>query len=294
MPRRHTWTELPETVRVTIEQHTGPIRAIRTPEAGKNSEFLATLRTDAGSVFCKGVRTDRPYAWTLRNEAALGPFLPPLLAPRLLWSIVRDGWHMLGFEHVPERHPSLSPTSYDLNKVGDLVATMAEVMTPCPPAALRSIADRWGSAPGWAAVYAKSPDDLDPWAHAHIGALTTLERGAFLGGDTLVHSDLHAENMLVEDGHVRVIDWAWSARGAAWTDTAYVVVRLMHAGHTPQAAEAWALHAPAFAKAPEPVITAFAAKLSGMWEYLARSPKARAHSRALADTARRWAQYRLD
>ncbi|MGW1998116.1 hypothetical protein [Embleya sp. NPDC001921] len=73
-----------------------------------------------------------------------------------------------------------------------------------------------------------------------------------------------------------------------------VVVRLMHEGHTPEAAEAWAKHVPAFAKALDRVIDAFAAKLSGMWEFITRSSRARPHSRALADTAREWARYRLD
>ncbi|WP_439675879.1 phosphotransferase family protein [Embleya sp. MST-111070] len=294
MPRRHAWTELPKSVREKIQQYTGPIRSMHAPEFGKSSEFSATLETRDGRVFCKGVRADRPYAWTHRNEAAVAPFLPVSLAPALLWSVVQEGWHMLGFEYVPGRYPSLSPTSGDLDVIGDLVVTMAEALTPCPSAALHSIADRWGSAPGWAAIYAKSPDDLDPWARAHIGVLATLELGAALDGDTLVHSDLHPANMLTRDDRVRVIDWAWSARGAAWIDAAYVVVRLMHEGHTPEAAEAWAVHVPAFAKAPDPVIDAFAAKLSGMWEFITRSPRARPHSRALADTARAWARYRLD
>ncbi|MFE5327274.1 hypothetical protein ACFRCG_12910 [Embleya sp. NPDC056575] len=293
MPRRHAWTELPLSVREKIQLHTGPVRSTRAPDFGKSSEFSATLDTACGLVFCKGVRADRTYAWTHRNEAAVAPFLPATLAPRLLWEVTQDGWLMLGFEFVPGHHPSLSPTSGDLDVIGDLVVTMAETLTPCPAAARHSIADRWGGAPGWSAVHAASPADLDPWAREHLGVLATLERGARLDGDTLVHSDLHQANMLAEDGRVRVIDWAWSARGAAWIDTAYVVVRLIHEGHTPEAAETWAMHVPAFAKAPEPVITAFAAKLAGMWEYIARSSRARPHARALADTARRWARYRL-
>ncbi|OPC76812.1 hypothetical protein B4N89_45905 [Embleya scabrispora] len=293
MPRRHPWTELPSSVREKIELHTGPLRWTRAPEFGKSSEFSATLHAAGGPVFCKGVRVDRPYAWTHRNEAAVAPFLPAMLAPQLLWEVTQDGWLMLGFEYVPGGHPSLVPTSCDLDEIGDLVVTMSEALTPCPTAARHSIADRWGGAPGWSAVHALSPADLDPWAREHLAVLATLERGAWLDGDTLVHADLHPAHMLAEDGRVRVIDWARSGRGAAWIDTAHVVVRLIHDGHTPEAAEAWAMHVPAFAKAQEPVITAFAAKLAGMGEYIARSPRARPHTRALADTARRWARHRL-
>ncbi|MET7298339.1 phosphotransferase [Embleya sp. NPDC005575] len=169
------------------------------------AEYCDRIGRFVHRVFCKGVRADRPYAWTHRNEAAVAPFLPASLAPALLWSFVQDGWHMLGFEYVPGRYPSLSPTSGDLDVIGDLVVTMAEALTPCPSAALHSIADRWGAAPGWAAVYAKLPTDLDPWARAHIGVLAMLERGAFLDGDTLVHSDLHPANMLTRDDRVSLL-----------------------------------------------------------------------------------------
>ncbi|MFE3205627.1 hypothetical protein [Embleya sp. NPDC059237] len=293
MPRRHSWIELPLSVREQIQLHTDLVLWTRAPGFGKSSEFSATLHAAGGTVFCKGVRVDRAHAWTHRNEAAVAPFLPAALAPQLLWEVAKDGWLMLVFEYVPGRHPSLSPTSAHLDLIGDLVVTMAEALTPCPAAARHSLAERWGTVPGWAAVHAASPADLDPWAREHLDVLATLERGAWLDGDTLVHSDLHQGNMLAEDGRVRVIDWARSARGAAWIDTAHLVVRLIHEGHTPETAEAWAIHVPAFARAPEPVITAFAAKLAGMWEYIARSPRARPHARALADTARRWARHRL-
>lgn len=292
-PRRHTWSELPKAVRSAVERQTGYVHDVAVPEFGVSAEFSATLDTATGLMFCKGIRVDAPTAWAHCNEARVGPWLPANLAPCLLWEVAEAGWLMLGFEHVEGRHPVLSPRSCDLGKVGELVATMTDVLTPCPSAARNVLADRWASAPGWAAVYAKSPADLHPWARAHIGNLETLERSVWLDGDTLVHSDLHPGNMLAQDARLRAVDWAWSARGPAWFDTAYLVLRLMHSGHTPEAAEGWARYMPAFANAPEPVMTAFASKIAGMWEYIARSPRARPHARALADTARAWIAYRL-
>ncbi|WP_406284557.1 phosphotransferase family protein [Embleya sp. NBC_00896] len=290
---RRQWAELPRDARDAIERQIGLVRSVATPDLGVSSEFTAILTTDCERVFCKGIRADGQRAWMHRNEAAVSPHVPAEWSPPLLWELVVAGWLLLGFEYVPGSHPDLSPNSADLGPVAETVAALADVLTPCPAAARYQLGDRWGGALGWAALYGNAPDDLDPWARRQIATLATWERTAWLSGDTLAHVDLNPGNMLVTDGRVRVVDWAWSARGPAWVDAAYLVVRLVHKGHAPESAEAWARQVPAFAKAPEPVLTAFAAKLAGMWEFTARSPKARPHARALADAARVWVAHRL-
>ncbi|OAA18825.1 hypothetical protein AAY23_11151, partial [Frankia casuarinae] len=37
-----------------------------------------------------------------------------------------------------------------------------------------------------------------------------------------------------------MVDWGWPAQGAGWVDAAFMVIRLIGAGHTPQQAEQWA------------------------------------------------------
>ncbi len=200
---------------------------------------------------------------------------------------------MLGYELAPGVHPDLSPGSPHLERVRDLVIEIGEQLTPCPEAAKYALAERWAGAPGWAELRDRRPDDLDLWARDHVDALAESEARVCLDGDTLAHVDLHPGNILVGEGHSVAVDWAWSARGPAWLDSAYLVVRLVNEGHSPKQAETWALDIPAFSAAPDHVLTAFAVRLSGMWECIARSPKARSHARRLADTARQWARYRL-
>lgn len=293
MPHRETWAALPPTLRHAIEAETGPVVDTTPPTFGKSSEFSAKLHTARGDWFCKGVRTSRPYAWTHRNELAVGRDLPPQIAPALLFDIEQDGWLMLGFELAPGTHADLTPASRDLLPVRDLVAEIGARLTPCPSSAKATLSERWADVPGWAELRDDRPDDLHPWACDHLDALADIDTRADLDGDTLVHFDLNPGNVLVHNGAARAIDWAWSARGPAWVDPAYLVVRLLHAGHTAEDAERWAHDIPAFAQAPNHLITAFAVRLAGAWESLARSPKARDHARQLADTAREWAEYRL-
>lgn len=61
---------------------------------------------------------------------------------------------------------------------------------------------------GWHRIRADPPADLDPWVARHLDELCELaERGlAALAGDTLVHLDIRADNLLLSpDGTVTVI-----------------------------------------------------------------------------------------
>ncbi|MGW0658086.1 phosphotransferase [Streptodolium elevatio] len=293
MPRREPWEALPEGVRRAVERHTGPVRSAIAPEHGRLSEFSARLETEHGPVFCKGVRTYRPYASGHRNEAALAGFLPAAVAPLMLWTIERDGWLLLGFEVAEGQSASLAPGSPDLAAVRDLVVTMAQELTPCPTAA-RDLTERWANAPSWSVLYVNPPGDLDPWAYENVDTLAALERRLSLAGNTLAHVDLNPGNVLVNGTHALAVDWAWASRGPVWLDPAYLVTRLIAHGHPPKEAEAWARTIPAFAAASDDDLTQFAARLSGMWEFVTRTPKAGPMARQLADVALNWARYRIE
>jgi aminoglycoside phosphotransferase (APT) family kinase protein len=75
---------------------------------------------------------------------------------------------------------------------------------------------------GWRRLAGDPPPDLDPWAAAHLPELrAAAARGlAALTGDTVVHGDLRADNLLLRpDGTVVVVDWPWASVGPAWLDT---------------------------------------------------------------------------
>jgi len=293
MPRS-TWEALPAPVRAAIERETGDVREAVLPSAGRNSDFSATLRTASGTVFCKGIAdADGKRGRMHRHEAAVNAALPASVAPRLLWHIEADGWLLLGFEHSPGRHLDLSPTSPDLAATRDAVTAMADGLATVSVDA-PALADQWARLAAWRRLAKDVPSDLDAWARDHLDQLTTWEATAIelVAGDTLAHTDLHALNLLVHDGKVRIVDWAWSRNANAAVDPAFLITRLIEAGHTPADAEAWAQELPVWQQAPSETRTALAVAIWGIWEYLERHQPL-AHRTALTAAAREWARFRL-
>ncbi|SCE50372.1 hypothetical protein GA0115237_117233 [Streptomyces sp. ScaeMP-6W] len=87
------------------------------------------------------------------------------------------------------------------------------------------------------------------------------------------------------------MDWAWATRGAAWLDAAYWVIWLIASGHSPASAESWAARTLAWAAAPAPGITAFAATGHRLWTEISTSDPDPWTTR-LATAARGWDEYR--
>ncbi|WP_245959947.1 phosphotransferase [Prauserella flavalba] len=291
---RSTWEALPAPVRAAIEREAGTVVRAEIPSAGRNSDFSATLHTSEGPVFCKGIagaegRRGRMH----RHEAEVNPWLPSAVAPRLWWRAEVDGWLLLGFDHAAGRHADLAPGSADLPVVAEAVTTLARELAHCPASA-PLLAEQWGRLAAWRRLARNTPADLDPWAREHLHRLIDLEGHAIeaADGDSLVHTDLHPLNILVDGGRARIVDWAWSRTGAAAVDVAFLVARLVAAGHTPVTAELWARGLPAWRETPATTRTAFAVAIWGMWEFLERdSPLP--HRAELTAAARRWARHRL-
>ncbi|PZG21457.1 hypothetical protein C1I95_07280 [Micromonospora craterilacus] len=262
MPLRRHWDELPTSLRREVERRTGVIvRADSVPE-GAACEVAVTLQTPTGRVFCKGGRAESRQGWLYRREARINPWLPEE-APRLRWAVEHGGWLLLGFDHVPGRHPCLEPGSPDLKLVADLLATLARELTPCPPIDVQPFTERWRGL--------IAPELVD--------------------GDTLLHTDMTPRNFLLGD-RLRLVDWSAPCRGAAWIDTAFMLVRLVRAGHDPAAAEQWAAEVPAFAQADDEAVTAFTDALVRLWDRAQRTSPA-PHRGPLLDAARRWRAHRL-
>ncbi|WP_405099626.1 hypothetical protein [Micromonospora sp. NBC_01412] len=179
----HTaWDDLPDAAHRAVVAHTGAVRSVSPTGAGASCRFAATLHTDTGLAFCKGIPITDRLAWTLRNEARVNPHLPGI-APALLWHVEQAGWLLAGFEHVPGRHADLRPGSPDLPAVAGVLAALAS--SPPPTFPVRPLTARWAGL-------------IDP---EHIA------------GGTLAHTDMSRRNWLVHDGAARLVDWAAPAVG---------------------------------------------------------------------------------
>lgn len=284
MATRRDWHDLPEGVRQAVEQHTGPVSEATSPDGGRNSALAVTLTTPSGPVFCKGITTGSPLAAMHRNELAISPYLPADLAPRLLWHVEQDDWLILGFEHAAGHHADLSPDSDDLPAVADALTRIRR--TAPPPTPRRPMANQWAHA--LKAELATPPPNTDPWSATNADLINGWAAKApdHMHGDHLVHSDLNPANFFITDT-AKVIDWAWWRTGATWIDPALLVIRLIAAGHRPDAAEHWAAQqSPDFATTPPDVLTALAASAVRLWER--RFP-----STATTTAARTWTRHRM-
>lgn len=262
MSARRQWNELPAGVRRAVERQAGEVMRTESLPDGASCEIALALHTKAGRIFCKGGRTEGPKGWLYRKEARINPFLPDVV-PRLHWTVERDGWLLLGFEHAPGRHPRLEPGSSDLDTVADVLATLARELTPCPPVDVQPFTERWRG----------------------------LIAPEMVRGETLLHTDMTPRNFVLGD-RLRLVDWSAPCRGAAWIDTAFMLVRLIRAGHSPADAERWAVRVPAFADADGRAVTEFADALVRLWTRMQVSAPA-AHRGPLLDAACEWHAYRL-
>lgn len=100
------------------------------------------------------------------------------------------------------------------------------------------------------------------------------------------------DNILVDGPQARLIDWAWPTRGAGFIEPACLVVRLVHAGHTPAEAEALVAPLPAWIVASSHAIDAFAAALSSMWAEVAAADPGSLWKQQMVAAARAWRQHR--
>lgn len=119
-----------------------------------------------------------------------------------------------------------------------------------------------------------------------------FDAASLFAGPALTHSDWTPDNVLVAPGRAWLIDWAWPTLGAAWTDPACWILRLMASGgHTAPEAERQAFRLPAFQAADPVRVDLFAAANVRLWDEIAQSSTT-AWTGKMAQAAHAWAAYR--
>ena len=159
-------------------------------------------------MFAKGLPSGHRRVITQAREAAVAPLVRDI-SPALLWHFDEAGWNVLGYEYAPGRHADYTPGSPDLDRLVQLMDALSAIKVTDDPGPFKRAEDRW------------KPYLDDP------------RLASVFAGPVLTHSDWTPDNVLVSEYRAWLIDWAWPTLGAAWTDPACWVLRLMASGgHT--------------------------------------------------------------
>jgi len=291
-------------VRRAVEEQLGEsVVAASSSPGGFSPGVAARLRTSGGRrVFVKAIgpepNPDSPAAH--RREAEVVRMLPPEApVPRLLWSHDEgeDGWVILLFEHVDGRSPTEPWRPGELDLALDAIAALAELLTPSP-LEVRTVGgvDGWSVIAGghWGKLARERPAGLDGWSARNLDRLAGLEAGApkAAAGETLLHLDLRADNLLLTPDRVVVVDWPHARVGAAWVDLLFFAPSVAMQGGPPP--EDLLERYPYAGYAEEDAITAVVCAIAGFFarEGLQPAPPGlptlRAFQAAQGEVARSW------
>jgi len=223
---RAEWPKVPERVRAAVEERLGsPVGSATSLSGGFSPGVAARLGTmDGRRVFVKAVgpEPDPGSPAAHRREAEIAAALPPdVPAPRLLWSYAEGehGWIVLAFEDVDGRNPAEPWRPGELDRVLDALAALTELLTPSPlpQTTVRSPSD-WPIVAGghWRKLQQERPARLGGWSLRHLDRLAALEAEApaAAAGETVLHLDLRADNMLLTPDRVVVVNWPHVRVGA--------------------------------------------------------------------------------
>jgi serine/threonine protein kinase len=235
------WVDLPEHVRRAVEAILGGSVVEAVSQVGGFSPGTADrVRTAEGRrAFVKAVSPAlNAHSPVLhRAEARVTAALPASApVPRLLGCHDDGEWIVLVLQDIEGRQPTTPWRADELRRVLGVLDDFAALCTPAPVVGLPDAADMLAEdLTGWRRVAADPPADLDPWIAEHLDELCARgDRGlAALVGDTLVHTDVRADNLLLgPDGAVTLIDWPMACRGPAWLDSLMLLMNVrLYGGH---------------------------------------------------------------
>jgi aminoglycoside phosphotransferase len=206
-----------------------PVVSAVTQPGGFSPGVAARLTCQDGTrAFCKAVSSaaneDSPefHRREQRITAALPATAP---VPRLI-AVYDDGeWVGLLLADVDGRQPTIPWQPDELARVIRALDDLSEALTPNPCSEAPSLAAAEAhELDCWQQLQAGviDPSGLDEWCKDHLDDLAGLESGwvAATAGDTLLHLDLRADNLLLSSDRVWVVDWPAACVGKPWVDIA--------------------------------------------------------------------------
>jgi hypothetical protein len=250
---RQQWSAVPRHIQHAFEAWAdSPVVEAVSQSTGFSPGVATHLRlADGRALFVKAVSSaanpDAPRMH--RREARIVGVMPEHLpVPRLRWFYDGDdgeddsGWVVLAFDVAHGRHPEQPWRLDQLELVLDGLAELAERLTPSPlPRGTARLAGHTLARHvcGWQQLTVSDGPDvvelLDDWSRRNLEALAELESRApqAVSGNTLLHFDMRADNLLIGDGQVWFFDWPHACEGAAWFDVVGFIPSVVMQGGPP-------------------------------------------------------------
>jgi len=302
---RVAWETVPARVRLAVEEVCGSPVAKATTQPGGFSPGVAArvVCADGSRYFVKAVsaevnqRSVKIHRLERDVLTALGPVITAADLPvaRLRGSVDLDSWVALILDDVDGRHPAEPWDADELRRVVAALDRLAAALTPSPIAA-PEIGEKYARAfTGWRRLaQSGGHDGLDLWSRARLDDLAALEAtwAEQTAGDTLLHTDVRADNILLTGDGVVIVDWPHACRGAAFVDRVFFAPSVAMQGG-PDLADLLALSAVGRDADPRQV-TAIVCALGGYFTYQSLQPAppglptVRAFQAALGEVTRRW------
>ena len=233
--KRVEWHSVPASVAASIEQVIGsPVVEARTRVGGFSPGVAARLLcADGTRWFVKAVSSeanpDTPgiHRREAENLRALDSFAAARNLPiaRLRGVVEQDPWIALVLDDVDGHTPAVPWLADELARVLAAVDVIGEALTPAPIAAPDVVEVFGDELTGWRTLALAGGDDrLDRWSRDRCEELAELEATwtAHAAGETLLHTDLRADNVLLTSDGVVVVDWPYACRGAAFIDVVFL------------------------------------------------------------------------
>ena len=302
---RVDWERVPGPVRTAIEEVCGaPVAEARTQPGGFSPGLAARVRCANGARFfvkAASAQANPDTPGLHRQEGRVLAALEPLIAgrdlpiPRLRGVVDRPPWVALVLDDVAGRQPALPWLATELEQVVAVLDRLAGALTPAPVTVPTAAERLGGEYTGWRTlVTSPDRDRLDQWSRRHLDRLADMEAtwAEHAAGDTLLHADIRADNLLLTGRGPVVVDWPWACRGAAAVDLVLFAPSVaMQGGPAPAGLIALSRHGRATSR------ETLAALVCGMAGYLTRQalrppppglPTVRAFQAAQGTAARRW------
>jgi aminoglycoside phosphotransferase (APT) family kinase protein len=228
------WVDLPDRVRRAVERIVGgPVVEAVSQVGGFSPGTADRVRTaDGRRAFVKaaGSALNEHTPAMHRGEAVITAALPASAPTPVLLGSYDDGeWVALVLEEVDGHMPSTPWQEAELALVRAALDVLATTLTPAPvevPTARELLAEDFA---GWQRMRDDPPATTDPWVAAHLPDLCALAAHGelALAGDTLCHTDIRADNLLIgPGGAVTVVDWPLACRGPAWLDSLLLLINV--------------------------------------------------------------------